>query len=301
MNACRVDKAALFEVLRYQPHTAQWSVHHSNARFRVLACGTRWGKSTCAAMEAVAALLAPCERSLGWTVAPTSELTRFTLDRARIALLQYLPHRVLEDDVRGQRIAVKNLGGGTSELRGKSADNPTSLLGEALDWMIVDEAAKLREDVWQSYLAPRLVDRRGWALLVSTPRGMGWFFEAWRRGQEGRDPEYKSWRAPTADNPHVAADVVQAERRRMASESFAQEFGAVFLGEEKLSCEACGGPSNDATGILTTIDLEKDPRCERCQQYVDGQGRTVIARRPDGEATLAVIDGRDGARLRLRA
>ncbi len=75
----------------------------------------------------------------------------------------------------------------------------------------------------------------------------------------------------------------------------------MFLGEEKLSCETCGGPSFDVPGILTTLDLEKEPRCVRCQQYVDATGKTVIARRPDGEATLAVIDGRDGARLRVIA
>lgn len=293
----RIDKDALFELLRYRPHTSQAEVHRSSARFRLMACGARFGKSTCAAMEAACALLQPCQNSMGWVVAPTLELTKHIVDRTRIALLQHLPHRVLEDDSRGHRLVVQNLGGGRSELRGKTADNPTSLLGEALHWLIVDEAAKLREEIWSSYLAPRLVDHAGWALLISTPRGMNWFFEAWMRGQKNRDPEYASWRAPTVANPHLAQSIVEAERRRAPGEVFAQEFEAVFLGEHTIACETCGGPSAEVTGLLVTRDLELQPRCSACGRYVDGDGRTVVGRCPNGEASLCVIDGGPGARF----
>jgi len=52
-----------------------------------------------------------------------------------------------------------------------SADRPDGLLGEAIHFLIVDEAAAVRDNVWDEYLAPRLIDRDGWALLVSTPHG----------------------------------------------------------------------------------------------------------------------------------
>ena len=74
-----------------------------------------------------------------------------------------------------------------SEVRGKTADNPVSLLGEGLDWLIVDEAARMKPMIWESHLSQRLIDKRGWALLISTPRGKGWFFDLFRRGQ--RDSE----------------------------------------------------------------------------------------------------------------
>jgi hypothetical protein len=35
------------------------------------------------------------------------------------------------------------MAGGQSEIRAKSADNPISLLGEGLDWVVVDEAARV--------------------------------------------------------------------------------------------------------------------------------------------------------------
>ena len=68
-----------------------------------------------------------------------------------------------------RRLVLRNLAGGFSEIRGKSADNPVSLLGEGLDWLIVDEAARLKPAIWEGHLSQRLIDKKGWALLISTP------------------------------------------------------------------------------------------------------------------------------------
>jgi hypothetical protein len=70
----QLDKAALFEDLGYEPHAGQLAVHRSTARFRVVACGVRWGKTFAAAMEAIAAALEPKESAIGWVVAPTYDL-----------------------------------------------------------------------------------------------------------------------------------------------------------------------------------------------------------------------------------
>jgi len=289
-----IDKDALFAQLRYSPHPGQQLVHEATARFRVLACGARWGKTTCSAMEAVCELLAPRKQSMGWVVAPTYELTKHITDRVRIAFLQHMKHRVTLDDTRSTRLVIQNLGGGTSELRGKSADNPTSLLGEALDWVLVDEAATMREEIWPSYIAPRLVDRSGRALLISTPRGMGWFFDLFHRGQDSRDPEFWSHRAPSTDNPHIDAAIVDGERKRMTKDAFEQEYLARFLGEENLPCETCRRPSPEVCGVFLTLDLAEEPRCPSCGHLVDDYGRTVVGRRTDGKPRLRLIDGSGG-------
>ena len=112
-------------------------------------------------MEACAALLEPRDHALGWICAPTRDLVDRTFMRVVDALKTHFDDRVLELDLRNQRITVRNFEGGRSELRGKSADMPVTLLGEALDFLIVVEAAKLRKEIWESYLSQRLVDRRG--------------------------------------------------------------------------------------------------------------------------------------------
>src|SRR5262245_31839390 len=92
----RLDKAALFKRLGYVPHQGQLKVHQSKATTRVLACGVRWGKTLSAAMEAVAALMQPKARSVGWVVAPTLDLSDRVFREVVILAGEQLPHRVVE-------------------------------------------------------------------------------------------------------------------------------------------------------------------------------------------------------------
>ena len=70
----RLDRAAFFDDLGYEPHQGQWQIHRSRAPRRVVACGVRWGKTVCAAMEGLAAAMEPADRSVGWVCAPTYDL-----------------------------------------------------------------------------------------------------------------------------------------------------------------------------------------------------------------------------------
>jgi hypothetical protein len=83
--------------------------------------------------------------------------------------------------------------------------------------------------IWQSYLSQRLIDKDGWALMISTPKGKGWFYEMWRRGQCGRDPQYESWNAPSWQNPHLKRELIESERQRLPERVFAQELGGQFI------------------------------------------------------------------------
>src|SRR5678815_4878676 len=79
-RVARLNKEALFARLEYEPTPGQLEVHRSRAPRRVLACGVRWGKSTLAAHEAIAAAMIPAEHSIGWVVAPTYDLSRRVFD-----------------------------------------------------------------------------------------------------------------------------------------------------------------------------------------------------------------------------
>lgn len=223
-----IDRRVLFEDLGYEPHPGQWKVHESTAPRRIVACGVRWGKTMCAAMEGLASALEPAERSIGWVVAPTYDLCDRVFREVQVIALEKLRHRVIAMREGERRLLIRNMSGGTSEIRAKSADNPVSLLGEGLDWLIVDEAARLKREIWESHLTQRLLDKDGWALLISTPKGKGYFYDLFRRGQ-GRDPAFESWNLPSATNPFLDPDVIEAERARIPERSFRQEFGAEFL------------------------------------------------------------------------
>jgi hypothetical protein len=268
----RLNKARLFEDLGYWPHAGQQAVHGSRASRRVLACGVRWGKTSVGVFEVVAALLEPREaESIGWIVGPDHSVSDRILKLAHRSLEKHCRHRILE--ARGHTLRVRNLAGQIAVAEGRSADNPASLLGEGLDWVVIDEAARLKDSIWDEHLSQRLVEKRGWALLLSTPRGIGWFHDAFKRGQDG-DPGYASWTGPTWDNPHIDRAVVEAERSRLEPEVFAQEYGGKFIGPGIPQCEVCGYPR--APGPIPIFqDGEKAGTCAACGNEVGLDGLSI--------------------------
>ena len=261
MTTRQIDRAKFFASVGYKPHAGQRPVHESVAARRVLACGVRFGKSLCAAMEASAAAMEPTKHGVGWIVAPTYELANKVFREIMRLFQEKLPHRIMVAREHDMSMRVINVAGGVCEIRGKTADNPTNLLGEGLDWLIVDEAAQLRPLIWQSYLSQRLIDKQGWAMLISTPRGKGWFYDMWRRGQPGhhKRSEYDSWNQPTWANPLLVREVVERERDRLPEVVFRQEFGGefidgtgqVFHGVRAVATGAFADPFKDVAGNRT--------------------------------------------------
>jgi hypothetical protein len=110
-----------------------------------------------------------------------------------------------------------------------TADNPSSILGEAFNLIVVDEAARVKEDVWYETIQPTLADVNGDAILISTPKGRNWFWREWVRGQTDNG-DIKSWQCPTTANPNPniqRAALMAAER--IPERIYQQEWLAQFI------------------------------------------------------------------------
>lgn len=111
-----------------------------------------------------------------------------------------------------------------------STDNPDSARGESLHLAVLDEAARIPEEVWTDAIQPTLADFGGDAILISTPKGRNWFWLEWQRGQDGGGDSIASWRAPSRDNPNPrirqAADLA---RDRVPDRTYRQEWLAEFV------------------------------------------------------------------------
>ncbi len=198
-------------------HSGQLEVAQDAHRFRVLACGRRWGKTRLGIVLTIEGLLTGLR---WWWVAPTYAMSAIAWRPAR-SIVGALPGIQVRESDR----CLLFPGGG--EVWWKSADNEDALRGEGLDGLIVDEAAFVRERVWAEVLRPALADHQGRAVFASTPRGRNWFWRLWLAGQ-GVDPEIKSWRFPTTSNPYIASSEIEAARASMPARIFAQEFEADF-------------------------------------------------------------------------
>lgn len=224
----KFNKFQFFADIGYTPHAGQLQIHLSQASRRIAACGVRWGKTRAAAMEGLAAAMEPRPNSMGWIAAPTYDLTDKVFRDIVYVAVAHIKHRIITFKESERRLVLRNMAGGISEIRCRTSDNPLSLLGEGLDWLIVDEAAQMKSHIWQQYLSQRLLDRKGWALFISTPKSKGWFYDLWRLGQ-GRDESYQSWNCPSWDNPLLDRDLIEKERGRLSERDFRQEYGGEFL------------------------------------------------------------------------
>ena len=132
-------------------HAGQRSVRDINARFTVLACGRRWGKTRYGVTKCV-------EIAIGggrvWWVAPTYGMAGVGW-RLLKALLRNVPFATLKEADR----CITFPGGG--EIWIKSADNPNNLRGEGLDYAILDECAFMQDSVFDEVIRPALSDRQG--------------------------------------------------------------------------------------------------------------------------------------------
>lgn len=198
----------------------QWEIATSKASIRVVAMGRRWGKTTMAGSCAIA--WAAAGGHVGW-VAPMYKNTRPLWRMAESVVRPY------EDIIRILRNDREIFFPGGGRLGMYSGDNPTAILGEAFDVIILDEAARIPEDVWTETIQPTLADRSGFAILISTPKGKNWFYHEFMRGYH-KEPGYASWTAPSWNNPMPSIKAAaESARHRVSERTFRQEWMAEFL------------------------------------------------------------------------
>ena len=199
-------------------HPGQQAVAHDPARFKVLACGRRWGKTR---LGTVLCLATALRGGRAWWVAPTYKMAQVGW-RGLQQLAQQIPNTIINLSERSVAVASS----GTVQVR--SADNPTGLRSEGLNFCVLDECAYIQEVAWTESLRPALADRKGGALFISTPHGLNWFRDLFLRGQ-GNDLEWRSWQFKSIDNPFLDPREIESARQLLTSRIFRQEFEADFL------------------------------------------------------------------------
>lgn len=203
-------------------HPAQAMVRQSPARFKVLSCGRRWGKTLLGSSLSLSVAL---QGGRAWWVAPTYKMTDPGW-RAIAGLASQIP------GARIRRGDKEVLIGRQGVVAVRSADNWTALKGEKLNHLTMDECAFIKEQAWTESLRPTLTDYHGSGMFISTPNGRNWFYRLFMLGQEGGNPIYQSWSMPTVSNPYIDPAEIEAARFELPEAIFEQEYLAIFLVDE---------------------------------------------------------------------
>ena len=226
----KLNEKELQKRIDFTPHKCQQEVLDGLKRFNVICAGTRFGKSAICAYIALRQFLKPSQHI--WVVAPTYDLSRKIYSYLARFIASAFPIELkggaitMSDRIGAMRIEYKPIG---TWIEFKSAENPTSLLGEELDLLIVDECSRIKKEVWESYLYSRLTSRKGSVVFISTPFGKNWFYYEWLKANDPENIEGAAFRFRSIDNPFFTQSEWDIAKVRLPQAVFKQEHEAEFL------------------------------------------------------------------------
>jgi len=205
-----------FKLLKWQQE-----VFKDHTRFKVIAAGRRCGKSRLSAVTLLIEGLNCPEGSSVMYVAPT-------LGQARTImwdLLMDLGKPVIKSaHINNLEITLVN----NRKILIRGADNQDSLRGVSLSYLVMDEVAFIKSEIWERVLRAALSDKKGRAMFISTPSGRNHFYEWYQLGQSNLDEDWKSWHFTTADNETIDPKEIEAAKRTLSSFAFGQEYLSSF-------------------------------------------------------------------------
>ena len=198
----------------------QQDVWADDTRFKIVAAGRRTGKSRLAAwMLIVNALQA--DKGHVFYVAPTQGQARDIMWQT----LLDLGHPVIAGS-HINNLQIKLVNGATISLKG--ADRPETMRGVSLKFLVLDEYADMKPDVFEQILRPALADQKGCSMFIGTPMGRNHFYDLYKYAELDDDPTYKAWHFTSYDNPLLDPSEIDIAKKSMSSYAFRQEFMASF-------------------------------------------------------------------------
>ena len=198
----------------------QQKVWTDNKRFQVVAAGRRTGKSRYAAWKLIVKAL-EAKRGQVFYVAPTQGQAR---DIMWQTLLE-VGHPVISSS-HVNNLQIKLVNGITIALKG--ADRPETMRGVSLYYLVMDEYADMKPEVWEQILRPALADLKGDALFIGTPMGRNHFYDLHQYASLSKDKDWQGYHFTSYDNPLLDEEEINAAKNSMSAFSFRQEFMASF-------------------------------------------------------------------------
>jgi len=259
----------------------QQEVWNDPCRFLVIAAGRRTGKSRLAAWKLIIEGLATTKGHVFY-VAPTQGQAR---DIMWQALLEVGAPVIASSHINNLQIRLVN--GATIALKG--ADRPETMRGVSLKFLVMDEYADMKPEVWEQILRPALADQKGSAMFIGTPMGRNHFYDLYQYAFQAKDEEWNAWHFTSYDNPLIDKKEIDGAKKSMSAFSFRQEFMASF--------EAAGGELFKEEHVKFS---EEEP--EEGQYYIavdlagfaDVQEATTKTNRLDQTSIAVVKAGTEG-------
>lgn len=208
------------------------------ARFRDAVCGRRFGKTFLAKAEVRRAARLAQKWNVSvedeiWYAAPTFKQAKRVFWKR---LKQAIPPSWRAGKPNETECTITLKSGHVVRVVG--LDNYDDLRGSGLFFLIIDEWADCKWAAWEEVLRPMLSTCKyivngiqrvgGHVLRIGTPKGYNHCYDTWMDGQDGREPDHKSWIYTSLQGGNIPASEIDVARRKMDMKTFRQEYEASF-------------------------------------------------------------------------
>jgi hypothetical protein len=223
--------------LSFTVHPGQQAILNSEALYKVVTAGRRFGKTYIAAILCILEGLKD-QNERGHPLKSDAEVMYMapTFEQAKGIFWPVL--KLLAEPVTAtthENTGVLTLINGV-RIRLKGMDAPDRARGFKLRYAVLDEYADMHPGAWDAIIQPALMDVEGGALFIGTPKGKNHFYELFIHalGAQADEEGFLEWEAfkfSSRDNPFIREGALRRmyANERYSSDLIKQELEADFL------------------------------------------------------------------------
>lgn len=228
--------------LDFSLHPGQLAIFNSDALYKVVAAGRRFGKTYLAVVTCIVEGLREVNER-GHVLREDAEVMYLapTFDQAKGIFWPLL--KMLAAPVTAaihENTGVLTLVNG-ARIRLKGMDSPDRARGFKLRFAVLDEYADMPPGAWEAIVQPALLDLEGGALFIGTPKGKNHFYDLFMRAaicQRDADGtlEWEAFKFRSEDNPTLQK---RAILRMIGGDNYSSD-----IARQELEADFLAGASN---------------------------------------------------------
>lgn len=206
-------------VIPYTPRVLQAKLHNELARFNVVVCHRRFGKTVFAINQMIKSAVQDLQDG---KKAPRYAYLAPLFKQAKTVAWDELK-RLLRDfpDVKFNEAELRaDFMDARIQLYG--ADNPDTLRGIYLDGVVLDEYAQMNPKMYSEVIRPALSDRKGWGVFIGTPKGKNEFYDIYHTAVEKKG--WKRFLFKASETGILDEEELMMAKQDMADTEFEQEY-----------------------------------------------------------------------------
>ena len=210
------------QITLFTPHQGQRKVidgfADSEHKFCSVACGRQFGKSLLGQNLMLYWLLQTPKQKAGW-ISPIFSQAKKVFNE-----LEAVANKIIKSSNKAD-LTITFVNDSTIQFLG--AERYDSIRGFSFNYVVIDEAAFIKEQAVNEAIFPTLSAIGKKCLIISTPKSKNWFYTHYLKGINGNS-DYISFRGISTDNPHIDEDFINEQAKSLPIDIFRQEYLAEF-------------------------------------------------------------------------